>query len=156
VDLARSNRSRAEREARELNDRSALGADLEREVWQLAVADRIQQALEALPMNERRAVQLAYFGGLSYREVASELGEPEGTVKSRIRSALKTLGRALRDLDPAAEVEERSEGRPTVARSGSGPRPPVGGAPPGAALRAMQRLTTDVLTDLRPLGRWTR
>jgi RNA polymerase sigma-70 factor (ECF subfamily) len=62
-----------------------------------AVMDRvlIEEALEALSERERRAVELAYFDGLTYREVAERLEEPEGTVKSRLRSALHKLHRSL-------------------------------------------------------------
>ena len=44
-----------------------------------------------LPTEERAAIQLAYFGGKTYREVASSLEQPEGTVKSRIRSGMKRM-----------------------------------------------------------------
>jgi RNA polymerase sigma-70 factor (ECF subfamily) len=64
-------------------------------VWDLAVSDQIRQALETLPIEERRAIELAYFGGHSYRQVAVMLEEPEGTVKSRIRSGLKRLRAGL-------------------------------------------------------------
>jgi RNA polymerase sigma-70 factor (ECF subfamily) len=48
-----------------------------------------------LPPDQRQAVELAYFGGLSYRDVALRMGIPEGTVKSRVRLALIKLERQL-------------------------------------------------------------
>ncbi len=49
-------------------------------------------------MNERVAIELAFFGGDSYRQVAAKLGEPEGTIKSRIRQGLRRLEVALRGI----------------------------------------------------------
>ena len=57
----------------------------------LAVADHVKDALSTLSDDERRAIELAYFGGHTYREVASLLGAPEGTVKSRIRTGLRRM-----------------------------------------------------------------
>ena len=60
-------------------------------MWDLAIADHVHDALIELPEDERRAIELAYFSGHSYREVAALLGQPEGTVKSRIRTGLKRM-----------------------------------------------------------------
>lgn len=98
VDLLRSETSRRRREERELRQTAESGYDLEHEVWDLAVAERVQHSVKALPEQERRAIELAYFGGHTYREVASLLHEPEGTVKSRIRSGLKRLRQDLVDV----------------------------------------------------------
>jgi len=54
-------------------------------------AGELQSALSALPMSERVVIELAFFGGYSYRQVAVQLGQPEGTVKSRIRFGLRRL-----------------------------------------------------------------
>ena len=66
-------------------------------MWDLALADHVREAMAALHAGERAAIELAYFGGRTYREVATQLGEAEGTVKSRIRSGLKRLRAELAD-----------------------------------------------------------
>lgn len=91
VDLIRSESSRRRREEKELTLAAEAGYDLEREVWDMAVGDRVKNALRDLPDGEREAILLAYFGGHTYREVADLLDTPEGTVKSRIRSGLKRM-----------------------------------------------------------------
>lgn len=91
VDIMRSEVSRRRREERDARETAESGYDLDREVWDLALAEHVRAALQRLHPTERAAVELAYFGGRTYREVAFELGEAEGTVKSRIRSGLKRL-----------------------------------------------------------------
>lgn len=91
IDLLRSETSRRLREERDVRRTAEAGYDLEHEVLDLSVAERVKDALADLPEGEREAIVLAYFGGHTYREVAEMLDEPEGTVKSRIRSGLKRL-----------------------------------------------------------------
>ena len=91
VDMIRSDVSRRTREEREAREQADGGYDVAREVWDMALAGHVREAMESLQEGERVAIELAYFGGLTYREVAERLDEPEGTVKSRIRSGLKRL-----------------------------------------------------------------
>jgi RNA polymerase sigma-70 factor (ECF subfamily) len=91
VDLLRSDSSRRRREERDAARSAEAGYDIEREVGDLAVSEHIQAVVQDLPEDERRAIELAYFGGHTYREVAAMLAQPEGTVKSRIRSGLKRM-----------------------------------------------------------------
>lgn len=63
----------------------------------------VRRAVARLPIEQRRAVLTAFFGGLSHRETAEALGEPLGTVKTRIRVGLENLRRDL-----GASFEARS------------------------------------------------
>ncbi len=62
----------------------------------------VQVALRSIPINERVAIELAFFSGASYRQVAAKLQEPEGTIKSRIRTGLRRLETELRAMAPPA------------------------------------------------------
>jgi RNA polymerase sigma-70 factor (ECF subfamily) len=95
VDVARSSGARRRREDTDIQRSAEAGYDLEHEVWDLARAEHVREAMAILSDGERAAIELAYFGGYTYREVAQMLGEPEGTVKSRIRVGLQRLRSAL-------------------------------------------------------------
>src|ERR1700757_2150084 len=86
VDTVRSSSSRRTREAREAARTARSEYDMQHEAWDLALADQVARAMGELSDDERRAIELAYFDGHTYREVARVLDQPEGTVKSRIRS----------------------------------------------------------------------
>jgi len=91
VDLLRSETSRRRREERDARESPSFGDDIEREVIDLTVSEKVKEVVAALPADERKAIELAYFGGHTYRQVAVMLEAPEGTVKSRIRSGLRRL-----------------------------------------------------------------
>ena len=91
IDRLRASRRRQQREENEARTSPSAEYDLEHEVMRLALADTLREAVDGLPSHERQAIELAYFGGYTYRETAVLLGEPEGTVKSRIKSALRRM-----------------------------------------------------------------
>ena len=65
---------------------------------EMAMAHRaITNALAQLPPNQRNALSLAYFRGYSHSQISEILGEPLGTVKTRIRSALQKLRKIMGD-----------------------------------------------------------
>ncbi|HEX3539988.1 MAG TPA: sigma-70 family RNA polymerase sigma factor [Acidimicrobiales bacterium] len=95
VDLLRADSSRRRREEREARETAESGYDIDHQVWDLAIAEHVKDAMAVLSDDERRAIELAYFGGHTYREVAVVLGAPEGTVKSRIRTGLRRMREGL-------------------------------------------------------------
>ena len=97
VDAVRSSSSRRARETRDALRTAEAPYDMQREVWDLAVADQVSQAMGELPEEERRAIELAYFDGCTYREVAQLLDQPEGTIKSRIRNGMRRMRAVLAD-----------------------------------------------------------
>ncbi len=73
--------------------------------WEAAIARRsaaqLRGALEELPSEQREAIELAYFGGRTYREIAVLTGVPLGTANGRLRLALAKLRDALSMTDAA-------------------------------------------------------
>jgi RNA polymerase sigma-70 factor (ECF subfamily) len=102
VDIIRSNSSRRRREENDVRQMEIVVDGIEREVLDLATAEQVKEVFNELPESERSAIEMTYFRGHSYVEAARLLQQPEGTVKSRIRSGL----RRMRDLLPAS-MEER-------------------------------------------------
>jgi RNA polymerase sigma factor (sigma-70 family) len=91
-------------EARRRRDEAALSRvtptpNVDEMVLALMTAERVRDALDALPDEQREAIQLAYFEGKTYREVAACMGIPEGTAKSRLRLALRRIASTLESED---------------------------------------------------------
>jgi RNA polymerase sigma-70 factor, ECF subfamily len=91
VDSVRSLNSRRRREGADAESTAAAAYDLQHEVWDLSLADQVSSAMSELPKEERRVIELAYFEGYTYIEVAQLLSQPEGTVKSRIRNGMRRM-----------------------------------------------------------------
>jgi RNA polymerase sigma-70 factor (ECF subfamily) len=93
IDLLRSESSRRRREEREGKGDAliAVTETPDRAIEGLAVSEEVRKAVSSLPEKEKHVIVLAYYGGRTYREVAQDLGLPEGTVKSRIRAGLRRL-----------------------------------------------------------------
>lgn len=64
--------------------------------------DRVRAALATLSREQRETLELAYFGGLSHREIAERLSRPLGTVKTQIRSGMQRLAQQLTGFRPEA------------------------------------------------------
>jgi RNA polymerase sigma-70 factor (ECF subfamily) len=97
VDAVRSLNSRRLREAKDAQRTANAGYDMEHEAWDLSLGDQVSRALAELPPDERRAIELAYFEGRTYVEVAQLLDQPEGTIKGRIRNGMRRMRVVLAD-----------------------------------------------------------
>ena len=73
--------------------------DIPAVVWANEQRRVIVGALATLPVAQREAVELAYFGGFSHQEIALRLDRPLGTIKTRVRLGLQKLGTLLADTD---------------------------------------------------------
>jgi RNA polymerase sigma-70 factor (ECF subfamily) len=76
-----------------LENTVVLPTTLESQVAQGQLIGKVKGALENLPKEQRAAIELAYFEGLTHSEIAERTGDPLGTVKTRLRSAVETLKR---------------------------------------------------------------
>lgn len=93
---------RARRHDREAAEVARLNEDAPGMERHLAHDQWLDRALDELPMAQRQVIELAYFMGCSGKEIATIVGCPENTVKSRLFSARQHLQHALRRLDEEA------------------------------------------------------
>ncbi len=91
IDRVRSEQSARDRADREAQKRPIQYDDVAEHVVANIDGTRVRKALERLTEIQRQAVELAYFGGHSYREVALLLDVAEGTIKTRIRDGMIRL-----------------------------------------------------------------
>jgi RNA polymerase sigma-70 factor (ECF subfamily) len=73
----------------------ATGVDLEDAAVERLAVDKVRTVLAGLPPEQRKALEMAFFEGMTHTEIAAKTGEPLGTVKTRIRSALLALRKAF-------------------------------------------------------------
>jgi len=101
IDATRSKRERARAREQKFDAEVPLAAsaDVERVVNQTLLRDAVREALQQLPDNQRQALELAYYGGLTRAEIAETLGEPLGTIKTRLRLGLLKLRDLLGELE---------------------------------------------------------
>lgn len=95
-DVLRRQGRREAREERAQQQRPVVAPEVGESALAMIAGERVRRALAALPAEQGRAIELAFFGGLTYREVATATGASEGTAKSRIRLGLRRLAEDLR------------------------------------------------------------
>jgi RNA polymerase sigma-70 factor (ECF subfamily) len=89
-------RRRKATEADELEENAVIvPSNLESNAAQKQMIGRVSGAMENLPAPQRQAVELAFFEGMTHSEIAERTGEPLGTIKTRLRTAVETLKRTV-------------------------------------------------------------
>ena len=101
VDLVRREERRR---ADQLTDtEAAVGGSVDEDAWLRLERERVQGALRQLPDQQREAIELAYYGGFTQSELAERLGQPLGTIKSRMFTGLARLRELLEEPDNEPE-----------------------------------------------------
>jgi RNA polymerase sigma-70 factor, ECF subfamily len=111
IDIVRSEVARRRREETDVRANGRLSHDIDEELLVSEAAEQMHRALSSLIESEREPIELAFFAGMTYIDVAKHLQLPEGTVKSRIRAGLQHV-RAIFEAQVLAAAE--SEGVPFV------------------------------------------
>jgi RNA polymerase sigma-70 factor (ECF subfamily) len=73
----------------------STGVDLESDSAQKLAIEKVRGVLAQLPLDQRKALEMAFFEGMTHTEIAGKTGEPLGTVKTRIRTGLLALRKAF-------------------------------------------------------------
>jgi len=73
----------------------SVECNLESEAGRKVSIEKARAALTKVPADQRNALELAFFQGLTHTEIAAKTGEPLGTIKTRIRAALTALRKAM-------------------------------------------------------------
>jgi RNA polymerase sigma factor (sigma-70 family) len=107
VDVVRREESQRRRQT-VVEDAAVDASDPELEVWSVLERERIRAALDKLPVGQRQALELAYYGGYTQREIAGLMEVPLGTVKTRMLAGMRKLAGLLGN----AAAVDLGEGRP--------------------------------------------
>jgi RNA polymerase sigma-70 factor (ECF subfamily) len=100
IDRLRARRARPDRAADHLTPADIADQTVPVDLQLLSAEQvaRVRAALDALPLLQRLAIELAYYEGLTHTEIAERLEQPLGTVKTRIRLAMTKLREALTEM----------------------------------------------------------
>lgn len=104
IDIVRSEVARRRRELTDSVDARQCPIQLDENMLYVELTQKVQKALDGLIEREREPIQLAFYTGMTYKDVADHLDLPEGTVKSRIRSGLQNA-RLVFDSELLADAE---------------------------------------------------